>query len=787
MTALHRKLIRDLLHMKGQAVAIALVVASGIAVFVMMVSVWNALEMTRQTYYDRYRFADVFASLKRAPLTLVDRIAAIDGVKQVDPRVVMDVTLDLKGLDEPGVGRLISIPASRRPRLNDLYLKEGRYLEPNRPGEVLVSDAFAAAHAFRPGDSFEAIINGALQKLTVVGIAMSPEYVFQIRGGELVPDDKRFGIIWMDERELSAAFDMEGAFNNVTLTLLRGASEEEVLRRVDQLIEPYGGAGSYGRDEQMSARFLSDEIKQLRGMAIIAPSIFLSVAAFLLHVVLSRQISLQREQIAALKAFGYSHREVGVHYGQFVLLIVIAGTILGTIAGLRFGKGMTGMYAEFYHFPEFLYHIDPGVVGLAIGISLLSALIGTWGAVKRAIDLPPAEAMRPEPPAEFRRSLLERIGWMKLFSPAGRMIVRELERRPWKALLSTLGIALSVAVLVLGRFGTDALDYLIEFQYFITQRQDVSVSFVEPVSSEAEYALQQLPGVLRSETYRAVPTRIHGRHRSRRVAILGLPQQRELNRLIDAEENQAKLPPTGLLLNDALAEALGVGVGDRVRVEVLEGERPTWEVPVTGIIAEFSGTTAYMSREALAALLGEQGSISGAHLRVDPLQMKTLYDQLKQTPRVAAVTIKDAALEGFRETIAENQTMMQGFIVGFACVIAFGVVYNTARVSLSERSREMGTLRVIGFSRAEISTILLGELAILTLAAIPIGIVFGFAFAWTMVQSIDAELFRFPLIISPRTMAFAAGVTICASVISGLIVRRRLDHLDLVSVLKQRE
>jgi len=787
MTALHRKLMRDLLHMKGQAIAIALVIASGIAVFVMMVSVWEALELTRQTYYDRYRFADVFASLKRAPLTLVDRIAAIEGVKQVEARVVMDVTLDVEGLDEPGVGRLNSVPAGRRPRLNDLHLREGRYLEPNRPGEVLVSDAFAAAHGFEPGDSFEAVINGALQELTIVGIAMSPEYVIQLRGGELVPDDKRFAILWMDERELASAFDMEGAFNNITLTLLRGASEEEVIRQVDRLLEPYGGGGAYGRDEQMSARFVNDEIKQLRGNAIISPSIFLSVAAFLLHVVLSRQIALQREQIAALKAFGYSHREVGMHYAQFVLLIVIAGGVLGTLVGLWMGRGLTGMYAQFYHFPSYQYRIDPGIVGMAACISLLAALVGTWGAVKKAVRLPPAEAMRPEPPPEFKRSVLERVGWTKLFSPSGRMIIRELERRPWKALLSTLGIALSVAVLVLGRFGTDALDYLMEFQFSITQRQDVSVAFVEPVSSEAQYALHQLPGVLRSETYRLVPTRIRAGHRSRRVAIQGVPDRRELNRLIDANENQAKLPPTGLMLNDALAGALEVGIGDLVRVEVLEGERPTWDVPVTGIIAEFSGINAYMDQSTLADLLREEGSISGAHLRVDSLELSTLYDQLKQTPRVAAVTIKTAALEGFEETIGENQTMMQGFIVGFACAIAFGVVYNTARVSLSERSREMGTLRVIGFTRAEISTILLGELAILTLASIPIGIAFGFGFAWLMVSSIDAELFRFPLIISPATMAFAAGVTILASVISGLIVRRRLDTLDLVSVLKQRE
>ncbi len=787
MSALHRKLIRDLLHMKGQATAISLVIASGIAVFVMAVSTYNALNLTRQAYYDRYRFADVFTSLKRAPLTLADRIAQIPGVAQAEPRVVMDVTLDIEGLSEPAVGRMVSIPADRRPRLNDVYLKAGRYIEPYRTNEVLVSEPFLEAHGMEPGDSFEAILNGRRQSLTIVGVAMSPEYVLQIRPGELIPDKKRFAIIWMDERELASAFDMEGAFNNITLTLLRGASEQEVITRLDRLIEPYGGAGSHGRSEHLSARFLSDELKQLRASAIVSPSIFLSVAVFLLHVVITRVISTQREQIAALKAFGYTHWEVGRHYMLFVMVITTVGALIGTAFGVWLGKGITGIYAQFYHFPEYLYHFDARIVATALSISVLAAVIGTFGAVRQAVLLPPAEAMRPAPPAQFRETLLERLGWSRLFSASGRMVLRELERRPWKAMMSIVGIAFAVAVLVLGRFGVDAMDYMMNFQYFVTQRQDLSVTFVEPLSADAEFELQQLPGVLRSESYRAVGVKLRHEHRYRNVAILGLGDDRELYRLIDARENQAKLPSNGLMLSDKLAEVLDVEVGDTVVVEVLEGERPTWEVPVTALLYEFQGTNAYMSRKVLDGLLREQGSVSGTYLRVDGNVIDTLYEQLKETPRVAAVTLKDAALEGFRDTIAENQNIMQGFNIMFACIIAFGVVYNTARISLSERSREMGTLRVIGFTRAEVSTILLGELAVITLAAIPVGFGIGYLFAQAMAKGFESEMFRIPIVISSETLAFAAGVTIVASLISGLIVRRQIDHMDLVSVLKQKE
>ena len=787
MSALNRKLFRDLLHMKGQAIAIALVIASGIAVFVMAVSAYNALNLTRSAYYDRYRFADVFTAMKRAPLALADRIAEIPGVAKAEPRVVMDVTLDIEGLSEPAVGRMISIPADRRSDLNDVYLKSGRYIEPYRSNEVLVSDSFVEAHGMKPGDSFEAILNGRRQTLNIVGVALSPEYVLQIRPGELIPDKKRFAIIWMDERELDAAFDMEGAFNNITLTLLRGASEEEVITRLDRLIEPYGGVGSHGRDEQLSARFLDDELKGLRANAIVAPAIFLSVAMFLLHVVVTRIISTQREQIAALKAFGYSHWEVGLHYMQFVMIITAVGALFGTAFGIWLGKGITGIYAQFYHFPVYLYHFDVSIVAISLSMSLIAALVGTYSAVRQAVLLPPAEAMRPAPPAQFRESLVEKLGLSRLFAASGRMIIRELERRPWKAVMSVIGIAFAVAVLIMGRFGVDAINYLMEFQYFITQRQDVSVSFVEPLSADAEFELQQLPGVLRSESYRGVGVKLRHEHRYRNVAILGLEDERELYRLIDAKENQAKLPVTGLMLSDKLAELLDVEVGDMLTVEVLEGERPTWEVPVTAMIYEFQGTNAYMSRAALDHLLREQGSISGTYLRVDANMLDTLYQQLKETPRVAAVTLKDAAMEGFQDTIAENQNIMQGFMIMFACVIAFGVVYNTARISLSERSREMGTLRVIGFTLTEVSTILLGELAIITLAAIPVGFGIGYLFALAMAKGFETEMFRIPIVISSETLAFAAGVTIAASVISGLIVRRQIDSMDLVSVLKQKE
>ena len=787
MRAINRKLLRDILRTKAQSLAISMVIASGVAMLVMSLSTLESLRRTQESYYQRYRFAQVFARMKRAPESLAKRIAEIDGIAQIQTRVVHDVTLDIESLPEPAVGRLISLPLRPEQGLNKVFLRAGRYPEPNRGAEVLVGEAFAKVHSLTPGETVEAILNGRKQSLRIVGVALSPEYVLQIREGELIPDEKRFGVFWMHREELAAAFDMDGAFNNVVGTLLRGASEKEVLARIDDLTEPYGGIGAYGRHDQLSHRYLSDEMAQLRGMGIVAPTIFFSVAAFLLNVVLTRLIRIQREQIAALKAFGYNRYEVGWHYLKFVLLITLVGLVLGTIGGLFLGRNLTVMYTRFYKFPIFTFYLDFRVLIIAATVSGLAAVLGTLAAVRAAMRLPPAEAMRPEPPAKYRPTLVERTGLGKLMSPSVRMIFRNLERQPIKAFLSSLGIAMAVAVLILGSFMMDSLDYMIMFQFSLSQRYDMNVAFVEPVTHEAIHEVGQLPGVMHCEPYRAIATKMRHLSRERRVGIMGLPRNSDLFRLMNTEEDRVNVPPAGLMLSSKLAELLDAKIDDMVTVEVLEGDRQTREIPVTALVTEFGGTNAYMNADALWTAMREDQPLSGAFLSVDSNQADALYRTLKETPRVASVAVKQAAIQSFRETVAENLLAMRTFNIMFACIIAFGVVYNNARISLSERSRELATLRVIGFTRGEISGILLGELGALTFVGIPLGMLLGYLFAFRMTAGLDTEVYRIPLVVNPATYAFAAAIVVVATIVSGLSVRRQLNKLDLVAVLKTKE
>ena len=787
MTSLNLKLWRDLRHLCSQVVAVMLVVACGMATYITMRSAYESLVVSQADYYRDYRFAEVFAQVKRAPESLARRIAAIPGVAQVETRVVFEVAVDVPGLEEPATGRLVSIPELHRPLLNDLFLREGRYVETGQRDEVIISEAFADANRLKIGDRLGAVLNGRWQRLRIVGIAISPEYVYEIRGVEVFPDNRRFGVFWMSREVLGPAFDLKDGFNDLTLTLSPGAAEAEVISRLDTLLEDYGGLGAYGRDEHLSNRFLSDEIKQDRVTGIFIPSIFLGIAAFLIHIILSRIITLQRPQIAILKAFGYSRWAIGWHYLKFALVIIAGGSLLGTALGIWFGTGLAEMYGRFFHFPRLRFGLTPSLIGWSLLISGGSAILGALAAVRKATALPPAEAMRPEPPARFQAGWLERLGLQRFFHPSIRMILRHLTRKKMKAFLSVFGVAWAVAILVVGFYAFDAVDYIMRVQFGEIQREDATVLFHNPRPARVGHDVNHLPGVLFSETFRMVPARLRYEHRSKRLGITGLYPDGRLRSLLDTRLQPVSLPPEGLVLTTKLAEILGVSPGDTLQVEVLEGKRPVRPVVVSKLVDELIGISAYMDIRALHRLMEEEPAVSGAYLAVDPLRASRLYAELKQTPAVGGVAIREAMLESFKKTIAENMTISTTMLVAFACVIAFGLVYNGARIALSERGNELASLRVLGFTQREVTVLLLGEQALLTLLAIPLGGFMGWAVSALIVRAAESELYRMPLVITGKTYALAFLIVAVSAFLSGLFVRRRIRNLDLVAVLKTRE
>ena len=786
MRVLDIKLWRDLRHIRGQALAIMLVISSGIATYIMFISTLDSLRLTQATYYQDYRFGDVFASLKRAPESLRQRIQAIPGVESVETRVVAMVNLDIPAFPEPVIGRLVSIPDHGKPLMNLLHLGQGRLAMEGRD-EAVVSEAMATAHGFQPGDKLFAIINGKRRALTIVGIAYSPEYIHQLRPGSVFPDFERYGIFWLERTLLGNAYDMEGAFNDVVLKLAPRASAQDVIDRLDELLEPYGGQGAYAREDQFSHRFLTEELHQLANNATIFPVIFVGVAVFLLNVVVSRIVGMQREQIAALKAFGYGNADVVIHYSKLVLLIVLGGVVVGVLIGIWLGRGMSDLYGTVFSFPFLHYHLQTRVVLEAALANAAAAMLGTVFAVSAAARLRPAEAMRPEPPQRYRESLFERLGLKRVLSQPNRMIVRHVSRHPLKSILTVIGIALAVAILITGRFQQDTVGFMLDVQFGQMQREDISVTFVDPTSRKALFALQAMEGVEHVEVYRAAPVRLRYRHRSHRTTIRGVEPGGEIQRLLNADLKPIRLVEGGVVLTDYLARLLEVKTGDVLTVEILEGNRPVRQAVVAGLVKEYIGVSAYMELSSLNRLLREGDAISGAYLAVDDAYTQTLFQRFKEIPRIAGTVEREQEIRNFNKTMNETMIFITSVATAFAVVIAFGVVYNSARIVLAERGRELASLRVLGFTRGEISYILLGELALLTLLAMPLGVVFGNVLCGLITLGLQSELYRVPVVLETPTYAFAATVVLVSALVSGLVVRRKLDRLDLVAVLKTKE
>lgn len=784
---LDRKLLRDLWRVRSQALAISLIVASGVAVLVMSLTAMQSLSDSSRAYYDRSRFADVFASVKRAPLHLRHDLAALEGVQAVEVRVMQFALLDMPGLREPVTGRLVSLPEQGAPALNRLRLVSGRLPDPLRRDEVVVSEAFAEAHDLAPGSRFGALLNGRRQMLTVTGIGQSPEFIYAIGPGALMPDPEHYGVLWMREPVLAAAFGLDGAFNDLALRLYPGAGVVDVVARVDALLAPYGGIGAYDRGDQLSHWFVTNEIAQLQTLARILPVVFLLVAAYLTNMVLARLVYLERAEIGLLKAFGYSNVAVVWHYAKMVVVLSIVGLLLGWGLGLWLGRWMTAMYAEYFRIPELIFRPGPWVFVLSAVVSVGASLIGVMSAARYAGTLPPAEAMRPPQPPVFRHRSGSLTRWLAALDQPTRIIVRQLLRRPVRSLLTSLGLAAALGLLVVSLQWFDALDHLIDEYFERQQRQDMTLVLADPAPLSVVRDVARLPGVLAVEPSRSAPVRFKAGHRSHREALVGLPSGARLTRLADADGKPVAVPRHGLLLADMLARKLGVVAGDRVQVQLLDGRRQHLELPVAAVFESSIGMAAYVDLEALNRALLEPGLVNVLQVVVDPASETALFASVQGIAPIAGVTLKRAATDMFDETIGETMLVMVMFYLAFAGTMSFGMVYNNLRIVLSERGRELATLRVLGFRPGEVSYMLFGEAGMLMLLALPLGCAFGWLLAIIMAARFETELFRIPVAIEPATYALAVVLTLAAALPSVILVQRRLQKLNLIAVLKTRE
>lgn len=674
--------------------------------------------------------------------------------------------------------------------MNLVSLSYGRMIVPqdgvrgDAPIEALVSKGFAEAHQLKPGARLNVLMNGKYRTLMVTGIALSPEFIFAGLWG--MPDARGFGVFWIDRDVLAAAYNMDGAFTRAAFKLAPGAPQQGVVAEVSRLLAPYGGREVHGREDQSSHAMLDNEIREQRVLGTVLPAIFLGVAAFLLNVVVARLVSTQREQIATLKALGYPNAAIGLHYLKLVLLIVLLGLVLGIALGKQLGTMLTQLYSEFFHFPAFEHRILPPLLLIGIGVSVATACLGTAHAIIATVRLAPAEAMRPPAPAHFRRTIMERLG-IERMGPALRMIVRNMERRPARTALSISGVAAALAIVIMGNFFRDAIAVVIDTQFTLGLRGDITVWTAEPVDDSVRLELARLPGVTQVESTRFAQVTVVNGQRRERTIMRGYAPRPELYRIIDVNQKEQLLDGQGLVLTDRMADKLGLRLGDTVRIEVQEGRKRTLLLPLRATVREMFGMNAYLARDELNRLLGDGDVTTGFVLGLERGAEARVLEASKQLPRAAGAWSKGTMLRNMEEITARNIRIMSTILTAFASVIAVGVVYNNARIALSERTWELASLRVLGFTRAEVSALLLGEMAIVIAIALPLGMALGYGLVQLISELLKSDQFYFPVIVRPRTYAGAALCVIVAGVASALVVRRNVDRLDMVAALKTRE
>lgn len=785
LSVLHRKLGRDLWRIRAQGAAIAVVVAIGVMVLVMMSGLIATLSGTRESYFERYRFATVFAHATRAPQSLLARLAAIDGVMAAEGRITGLARIALPDEALPVAAQVVSLPAATATRLNDVALTQGRMPAPGQSREVLLLDSFARARGIAPGDTLSVTLGGGRQRFRVTGLALSPEFIFSAPPGALMPDDRRFAVIWMARGAAAAAYDMDGAFNDLLLLTSRARPEAAIIDEVDRLLAPFGGQQAYGRDQQISAKFVGEEIRGLRAMSALLPPIFLAVAAFLLNVVIGRIVQAERREIGLLKAFGHRGAEIAAHYLEMVLIIALAGAALGAALGVLAGRALIPTYAGVYKFPYLVYDIRPGPFAAGVLASLGAAALGAALVLRAVMRLTPAEAMRPPAPPDFSRQgggLLARV-----LDQPGRMILRQLTRQPLRSLGAVIGIVAGLGLSAAMMSLYDSFDQAVEMSFAVEDRSDATVTLTQPLGAALRNDIASLPGVILAEPTRQVPVVFRNGRHHRNSALTGLPAGARLTRAVDATGRVIVLRGGGLVLSKALAGSLQIAPGDMLRVEVAEGHRPVLTLPVTGIADSQLGAPAYIEARALARHLGQAPRATALALRIDPAQKDALFARLSLMPAVAGVVLKSDLIAAIRQVMDQGMGQMRVIFGVIAFALSFGIVYNAARIAFAERAHELATLRVLGFTRAEVTLLLFGEIAVMVVLAIPFGAALAHALARGLGASFSNDMYQVAVRLSPQSFGFAVLVTLAALAVSLLLVRRSLDRMDMVAALKSRE
>jgi putative ABC transport system permease protein len=792
MKTLDRKLLREFRGHLGMLLAVTSIIAVGVACLVTLASSYLNLSAAKRLYYAQCRMADFSIELKKVPLAEVNRLAELPEVAELRPRIQHYVTVDLDGVAEPLNGQVLSLPDRRRPVINDIVIRRGSYFTDRRDNEVIVNDKFAREHRLQPGQWIRLLLNDQQQELFIVGTAISSEFVYLLGSNSITPDPKRFGVFFLKQSYAEDVFDFKGSANQVLGRLSAAArgSPQEVLRRAENMLSDYGVFTTTPLEDQMSNRFLSQEIQGLRSFGMITPCMFLAVAAMVLNVLLSRLAQQQRTVVGTLKALGYSDLQLFWHFLKFGLAVGAFGGFLGCGLGWWLAKGMTAIYRTFFEFPELHSRFHWSVYATGLLVSIACAALGSVRGSRAVLRLRPAQAMRPNPPRRGGAVFLERFGWLwRSLGSGWRMVLRNVLRSRLRTAACVFAAAMGASLLVNGFMMQLSLEHLVDFQFRRVMRSDVDLAFKDERGQDALSEAARLPGVDCAEpTLSVACTFINGSHR-KKGSVTGLLPNARLTIPRDRHARPIRVPDHGLTFSRTLADALHVKPGDLVGVEPIKGRRRLQYVPVAEISDSYLGASVYANIGYLSRLVDEELAVSGAQLAVDrnPAHRDALYRELKQLPALQSVTARADMIKSLEDTVLENQRIVIGLLVLFAGVMFFGSILNASLVSLAERQREIATLRVLGYTSWEIGSLLLRESMITTTLGTLLGMPLGYLLTVAIAETYASDLFRMPIVASGGLWMLTMACAVAFGLITHVFVQRAINKMDWLDALKTLE
>lgn len=798
MQVLERRLLRMVRGTWGQFLALVSIVMLGVLIYISMTTAYMNLSRSQQSFYQENEFADYFLQVVKAPQAESKRLADIPGVVKVSGRIQKDISF-IKPDGGRGTLRLTSYSLPVENELNHIQVVSGRMFAPEggQGIEVLVDPKFAQANHLEQGGRLTVIAGNRELTLNVVGTAVSPEFIYLMKdAASLMPEPEEFGVLMMPYQQAEQVLNMQGQINQVLLKLAPGADEAQVKAQAEKMLEPYGNLAAYNRDKQLSHVTLKGELEGLRVSSRFLPLIFFLVAAGIQFLLLGRMIKAQRSSIGVMKALGLSNIRIVIHFVSYPVCVSLIGSVLGSIFGIYLASVFSQMYAMFFNLPATIGGINSTAIIYSLVITLLVGISSGLLACRGILGIQPAEAMRAQAPTRGGSIALEKWSffWNSL-SSAWRMSLRTMFRNRTRFAVTVLGVAGTVIILIMAFFSSDATDYMMERHFSMENRYDFLVTFTAPLKQSEIMYWQQWGEIEQMEPSLQVPVKVSNGLNNRDEgrpeeddSLQGLRVGEKLLGIYSVNGEELTIPEQGVLLNERTARKLRVQTGDWIYVESKLGIGPSHRarLQVAGISQALMGGGSYVSLDTANRLLDESKLFNALMLKVDSEKTEQFKDRLEKMTAVSSVVSRDKEQANWNKMMA-SMIFFVGVMILFGAILGLAIIYNSSLMNFNERKKELASLRVIGFTRREIGSLLFKETALQAITGIVIGLPLGRWLGALYIDAVSTDLYTMPVIIYPQTYFIVAGSTIAFILAGFALVVPKLKQLDLVEALKNQD